>query len=190
MRTFSTQISRRNLPVTALKHQGFTLIEVLVVVVILAIAMSVVVAGFTGADQEQSFKGFVERMALRIEMARDRAVQTNNEWGIYVAPEAVSFAEFDQLSGEWLVRSQRPFRVEPTDDDFQYRVNVEAFPGQTETTDRDDEIPEIILFSSGETTPFRLSIKPEAWVTPAWILTSDGFSRTEANRANSNGSTP
>ncbi|NKB97841.1 MAG: type II secretion system protein GspH [Pseudomonadales bacterium] len=182
MRIFNTQISSPSVALMASISRGFTLIEVLVVVVILAIAMSVVVAGFTGADQEQSFKGFAERMVLRIEMARDRAVQTNNEWGVYVDADEISFAEFDHVSAQWLPRIQRPFRVESTDDNFRYRVKVEAYPGQVEPSDDDEDTPSIILFSSGETTPFELSIEPEAWTTNSWTLVSDGFSRTVASR--------
>lgn len=163
--------------------QGFTLIEVLVVVVIIAIAMSVIVAGFIGADKEQSFRGFAERMALRVEMARDRAIQTNHEWGIFIEPETLRFAEFDPVSGEWLDRVERPFKIEQTDDDFRYSVKVEAYPGQDALATSDDEdLPAVVLFSSGEITPFTLKIEPYAWQTNAWVLSSDGFSRTSTAR--------
>ena len=164
-------------------RRGFTLIEVLVVVVIITILMSVIVAGFVGADKEQSFRGFAERMALRVEMARDRAIQTNHEWGVFVEPEGIRFAEFDPVTGEWLERVERPFRIEQTDDDFRYSVKVEAYPGQDDLATNDDEdLPAIVLFSSGEITPFTLSIEPYTWQTTPWLISSDGFSRTAAQR--------
>ena len=165
------------------RQRGFTLIEVLVVVVIIAILMSVIVAGFVGADKEQSFRGFAERMALRVEMARDRAIQTNHEWGVFVEPESIRFAEFDPVTGEWLDRAERPFRIEQTDDDFRYNVKVEAYPGQDAlATSEDEDLPDIVLFSSGEVTPFTLSIEPYAWETTAWLISSDGFTRASAER--------
>ena len=168
---------------TSRSQRGFTLIEVLVVVVIIAVLMGVIVAGFVGADKEQSFRGFAERMALRVEMARDRAIQTNHEWGVFVEPESIRFAEFDPVTGEWLDRVERPFKIEQTDDDFRYTVKVESYPGQDAlATSNDDDLPSIVLFSSGEVTPFTLSIEPYAWQTNAWVLSSDGFSRTSTER--------
>ena len=122
-------------------------------------------------------------MALRVEMARDRAIQTNHEWGVFVEPESLRFAEFDPVIGEWIDRVERPFRIEQTDDDFRYEVRVEAYPGQGALATSDDEdLPSIVLFSSGEVTPFTLSIEPYAWQTTPWLLSSDGFSRTRAER--------
>ena len=166
-------------------QSGFTLIEVLVVMVIITVAMSVIVAGFTGADQEQRFRGYAERLALRIEMARDRAIQTNHEWGLYVRPDALVFAEYDHVNQEWLERTERPFKVETTDDAFRFKVKIEAYPGQDnlpDTSNDDNPVPSIILFSSGETTPFKLWIEPDAWPGASWILTSDGFAPTRTVR--------
>lgn len=166
-------------------QSGFTLIEVLVVMVIITVAMSVIVAGFTGADQEQGFRGYAERLALRIEMARDRAIQTNHEWGLYVRPDELVFAEFDHVNGEWLERNERPFKLEITEDAFRFRVKIEAYPGQDNlpnTSNDDNPVPAIILFSSGETTPFKLWVEPDAWQSAPWILSSDGFSRTSTER--------
>lgn len=167
-------------------QSGFTLIEVLVVMVIITVAMSVIVAGFTGADQEQRFRGYAERLALRIEMARDRAVQTNHEWGLYVRSDALVFAEYDPVNQEWLERMERPFKIETTDDAFRFKVNIEGYPGQDnlpKAANEDNPVPSIILFSSGETTPFTLWIEPDAWTGAPWVLTSDGFARTSTERS-------
>ena len=40
----------------------------------------------------------------------------------------------------------------------------------------------MILFSSGEVTPFTLYMEPQ-WDVPAWEISSDGLSRTRAERA-------
>ena len=174
---------------TGIVRNGFTLIEVLVVIVIISVVMSAIVSGFTGADREQSYHGFVQRMAMRIEMARDRAVQTNHEWGLYVEAEAVRFAEFDPITGEWLERVERPFKVEASDDQFRYQADVERYAGHFTDdqpsfglSNKKGPIPTIILFSSGEITPFELTITPQTWDSLPWILASDGFSRTKMSR--------
>ena len=90
------------------RGSGFTLIEILVVVLVVAILMGVVVGSFTGVDKEQELQGFAERLALRIELARDKALQSNKEWGVYIDEDGIRFAEFDEVNEEWLDRAERP----------------------------------------------------------------------------------
>ena len=178
MRTFATKICSRP------RAWGFTLIEVLVVVLVVSILMGVVVASFTGVDREQALRGHVERLALRIEMARDKALQANREWGMYIEEEGIRFAEFDEVNGEWVARAERPFAIESADFDLSYDVDVEEYAvaaGQDEG--EDDDLPDIVLFSSGETTPFTIAITAEDWETAPWELSSDGFVRTEIGRS-------
>ena len=168
------------------KTAGFTLIEILVVVLVVSILMGVVVGSFTGVDQEQSFRGYAERLALRIEMARDKALQANREWGVYLDRDGVRFAEFDEINGEWVARADKPFNGERYDTSVEFQVKVEALDGTLPTgEDEDNPIPDIVLFSSGEVTPFEIIISPLEWQTRAWLLRSDGFTRTTLERIDS-----
>jgi general secretion pathway protein H len=169
-----------------LRLTGFTLIEILVVVLVISILMGVVVNSFTGADREQTLRGYAERLALRIEMARDKALQANREWGVYIDRESVRFAEFDEINGEWLERTQRPFAPEKYDSQVRIEVEIEDYPDLSafanEGSNDDEELPTIVLFSSGETTPFEISIEPLDWDTEPWHLVSDGFTRVAVSR--------
>ncbi|MEQ9450011.1 MAG: type II secretion system minor pseudopilin GspH [Pseudomonadales bacterium] len=164
--------------------RGFTLIEVLVVVILVAVIMATIVGGFTGADREQELKGLVNRIAMRIEMARDRAVQSNREWGVFVSEEALSFAIYDEVNDEWVTRSERAFQSDATGLELEYRLEVEELAGvvQPEDNNEDEEIPQLWLFSSGEVMPFTLQITPRAVDVEPWYITSDGFSRATAQR--------
>jgi len=171
------------------RMRGFTLIEILVVVIIVAILMGVVVNAFGGAEREQSLRGFVERTALRIEAARDRATQSNREWGLYLDEEGVAFAQFDELSNEWIEQASKPFARESFEHELRYSVKVEEFALPILTADDElggsaDEkkLPNVVLFSSGETTPFEIVVEAVDWETDEWYLSSDGFSRTQASR--------
>lgn len=189
-------------------RRGFTLIEVLIVVVLVSILMSVVVGTFSGTNREQVLLGFVERLNMRIEMARDRAVQSNREWGIYVGRDELRFAEFDPVNGEWLEQSVRPFTRDADAEGLEFKAEVEAYAASSTNgrgvlgsdiddglggglgnarggglaTDDEEDIPQIILFSSGEVTPFELEVTTSDWEALPWLLSSDGFSRTERNR--------
>jgi len=150
---------------------------------VVSILMSVVVSSFTGVDAEQELRGYAERLALRIELARDKAVQTNREWGVYVDEEGVRFAEYDEINIEWVPRAERPFTQEGYSADLTFEAIVEDAVKLTSDNDNDDDQPPtIVLFSSGETTPFELSIEHKDWQSQPWLLASDGFTRTELTR--------
>jgi general secretion pathway protein H len=87
-----TSVSRISSP--QLRQQaGFTLLELLVVVSLVSILTGVVVLGFTGADTQQEVKGFAQRFAFRVELARQRSLNRNREWGIYIGEQDYRFAE-------------------------------------------------------------------------------------------------
>ena len=163
---------------------GFTLIEILVVVLVVSILMGVVVGSFGGVDREQNLRGYCERLALRIELARDKALQANREWGVYIDEDGVRFAEFDEVNAEWVERAERPFNMDAYDAEVRFEIEVEELPGiLAALADEDDEdLPVIVLFSSGETTPFEIQIEPNDWETTPWIVQSDGFIRTTVAR--------
>ena len=163
--------------------RGFTLIEVLVVVVVIGIIMATVMSSFTGADREQEMKGIAERLSLKMEMARDRAIQSNREWGLKVDEDQLSFLSFETVNEEWLPRSERTFREEGQNLDMRYRLEVEDYAGQAASSgDEEELLPDVYFFSSGEVSPFTLELESEAVQVRIWSLSSDGFSRIVAER--------
>jgi type II secretion system protein H len=158
--------------------RGFTLIETLVVVTIIAILAGTIVLGFVGRDREQKLQTEAERLALLIEMARTQAVQRNEEWGLEVGPTDYRFLVFDPDRVRWVEQSDHPFQPRQVDD-MTFSVHVDQLP--LPAANAADNAPSIVLFSSGEQTPFEIDIKP-AWESKPWRVSSDGLSRTSAAR--------
>ena len=158
--------------------EGFTLVEVLVVVSLVSILTGVVVLGFTGADTQQEVKGFAQRFAFRVELARQQALNRNREWGIYVAEQDYHFAEFSPDLGEWEEQSQRPFDTIEVPDFVRLRIETE---GVGELPFENEHLPQILVFSSGEVTPFTLYLEMPGDLE-AWVVNSDGLSRARARR--------
>ena len=155
------------------RQRGFTLLELLVVIVIVGLLMGTVVLGFTGADAEQQMRGTAERIATRIELARQYALQRNKEWGIYVDESDYRFTEFDPVEGLWVEQAHRPFLPDAGFDRLTFRVVVEGLDLE-QFGAGEDELPDIIVFSSGEITPFEWFVEPQ-WESLAWIVSSDGL---------------
>lgn len=58
---------------------GFTLIELMLTIVVLAILLAIAVPSFTSQFQKQRLKGAAERLVSEIQFARNEAVGSNNE---------------------------------------------------------------------------------------------------------------
>lgn len=170
---------RRNDPSLPKAQRAFTLLELLIVLTILGIITASVMLSFTGADQEQALKGAAERLALRIELARQRSLTRNREWGIYVEADTYRFAEFDPDQARWVDQTARPFDRADLPERVRLMVELEEYdelPFEDES-----ELPQIIIFSSGEITPFRILLEPE-WRTAPWVVGSDGLAQVTATR--------
>lgn len=162
-----------------MRSQGFTLIEILVVIAILAVLMGTVIVGFTGADEERRLRAVAEGIQARLELARQNALQRNREWGVHVQDNAYHFTEFNPQAGVWATQGQRPFAAGGAPR-IEFEVEVEGFDiGQFGAPE--EELPDIVLFSSGEVTPFTWTLKPD-WDTTPWVLSSDGLAAVTAER--------
>jgi general secretion pathway protein H len=90
--------------------RGFTLVEMLVVVVIVAVLASTVVLGFVGADREQNLRTEAERLTALIELARSESLQRNEEWGVRVATDGYASKVFSPDLLQWEDVEERPFQ--------------------------------------------------------------------------------
>ena len=164
---------------------GFTLLELLVVMVVFLVLTGTVVLGFTGADEQQELRGMAERIGGRIELARQYSLQRNREWGVFVESDSYRFAELDTGQGQWVEQAYRPFVADGLTPRIAFRVEIEGFDREQFGVS-DEELPNIILFSSGEVTPFRWYVEP-AWDAQPWIVSSDGLSESRIARDDGGG---
>lgn len=168
---------------TRQRGRGFTLLELLVVIAIFAVLAGTVMVSFTGADEERRLRALAEGIQTRLEIARQNALQRNREWGVHVQDNGYRFSEFDPQLGTWTTQTQRPFQAAKEAPRIEFDVEVEGFDlGQFSTPeDEEEDLPDIVLFSSGEVTPFTWVLQPD-WDTIPWVLHSDGLAAVTAER--------
>jgi len=152
---------------------GFTLIEVLVVVVIIGIisAITVLAVGNLGDDRELQTEA--RRMTSLIEMASDEATLQGRDFGLELLQGGYRFVEYDPVTGQWsevvgddLMRPRT--LAEETEfelflEDRRVLLDIDAADTAREDDDNgrdlsDDYLPHVLILSSGDITPFDLVI--------------------------------
>lgn len=145
-------------------EQGFTLIEVLLVVVIVGILMGVTVISLNIQDPSRRLLLESERLSSNIRFARMLAENDQREIGLELMPEAYRFLAFDNAQRLWLPLENEPalkpvaipniairWLERPEDADNPLVSDDNAERTQLE--------PDLILLSSGEATPGQLQLR-------------------------------
>ncbi|MEX0977084.1 MAG: type II secretion system minor pseudopilin GspH [Woeseia sp.] len=150
---------------------GFTLIEVLVVVIIVGIVSAVVILSFGVLGDDRAMQQQARRLASLVDLASDEALMQGRDYGLEFTRQGYRFLEHDPFSGQWQeIIGDDVLRPRQLDDDLELDLVLEdrniALGEQFSAaeTDEDDErsaddfAPHVLIMSSGETTPFSLLI--------------------------------
>lgn len=170
------------------RARGFTLLEVLVVLVIVAAMAGLLVFSFNDSPQRQ-LRREAEDFAALLNAAADEAVMRGIEIGVVIHPEGYRFVVFDAQTKQWqeaaasgLAAHKFPeryaieFALDGSDVDPQLLDRIRLLAQRSQ----DEQLrPSILVLSSGEVTPFRLTlaVQSEASDRPAAeiALRSDGL---------------
>jgi general secretion pathway protein H len=156
------------------RGSGFTLIEVLVVVMIIGIISAIVVFGIGSLGDDRELQNEARRMTSLIELASDEAMFQGRDFGVEIMQSAYRFVEYDPLTGRWsevigddLMR-QRQLRQDTQFDlfleDKRVLLDIEAVQPDSDAEDDDvdglgeDYLPHVLVLSSGDISPFVLDI--------------------------------
>ena len=152
---------------------GFTLIELLVVIVVIGIIVSIglLSLGVLGDDRQLRREAF--RIGSLLEVAQDEAVMQGREFGLEVMLTSYRFVEFDPFQRLWAeVQTDDVFRARQLPDGIEFDLLLEdksilleidaedlSDPDAKDNSNSRDEFsPHILIFSSGDSTPFQLRI--------------------------------
>src|SRR5512138_1820940 len=159
---------------------GFTLIEVLVVVVIMGVIVSAVMLSMNLLGRDRESEDESRRVWALLRQAREEAELQGIDIGIYIAASSYEFLRFDPRRNIWLpIENDVLYEPRELSEGLRFRVWLESreivlqpqLPERTfaekdeeqeqdEARDKlDDRPPQIIVMSSGEIVPFELQIE-------------------------------
>lgn len=151
--------------------RGFTLIELLVVLVLLGCLLSLAVLGSGVAGPARELRSEAERLGRLIGLLQDEAVLDNREYGLSFGREGYRVLRYEPQHAEWQALDRQSRRL-PQWIELVFEVEGEALrlPGKAEA-----EVPQLLILSSGEITPFRLRLAERRRDGLHLQLSSDGF---------------
>ena len=172
---------------------GFTLLEILLVLVIIGIVASTAIVGFSGFGQTGRVQAEAERLALAIELARQKALRRNEIWGLFVTDTSYSFRRRESAQSSWIAVEDRAFAPWATESGVRFEVRSLARrksrtgaarsrrPNRAEPSEEQEDAenaPELAIYPGGEITPLRIVVARDD--APAWVAQSDGIERVRA----------
>ena len=158
---------------------GFTLIEILVVVVVVGLLASIAVLNMGSGAQLRDLKNDAQALYLNLQAASDQAVLDNEEIGLVIGHGGYSMAVYDEDKGIWQPGSGRLFDHHSLPDWVALSLIQQQAKGGEQRhlpSAQNNKIhPNLVLFSSGETTPFEIHVqKKKDDTSPVYIIKSDG----------------
>tara|TARA_B110000967_G_C18738670_1_gene486537 strand:- start:436 stop:981 length:546 start_codon:yes stop_codon:yes gene_type:complete len=144
--------------------KGFTLIEILVVVLIVSIMSGIAVTQLPGFVQRGDFDLESRRLKTLLDMAREEALVQATEYGFKPVKEGYAFYQFDEVAQDWEETLESPFHRRKLPEDFHLDLEIS---GEKLTLSEEKDPPPLLLLSSGEVSPFTLRIYQENTSTNA-----------------------
>lgn len=156
---------------------GFTLIEILVVLVIIGILLSVALLSFGILSDDDDMTREARRLSSLIQLVSDEATTQGRDFGLEFMTAGYRFVEYDPLLDQWFEVIGDDYLVQRNlDEGVEFELFLEErkvlLHTEAQETERDqdedednyglnrdltdDYLPHVLIMSSGDVTPFEL----------------------------------
>ena len=174
------------------RDNGFTLLELLVVIVIIGVMVSMVTLSFgvLGGDREAEEE--TQRFWAVLRQAREEAELQALDLAVFVGTSDYEFLRFDTRRNEWQpVVDDKLYAQRTLPEGLRFRLWMEGreivlkpgLPDRSKKEESQKWPPQLTVLSSGDVVPFELQIERDG--APAlWRMTSlaDGDLRVEQRK--------
>ena len=158
------------------RASGFSLIELLVVIVILAITAAMVVLGTATLKAGDPAETESRRLAALLQFVAEEALVQGRDYGVEFFADGYRFLSWDPDSRLWsVVEDEAALRRRTLPPDVELVLAVDGREVVVEPEGRrardaaETLAPQVAVFSSGELTPFELFVV-RGFAADAWVL--------------------
>ena len=153
------------------RQQGFTLIEVLLVVLLIGIVSGIVLLAASPNDSSRLVASESERLAEVLNLVAEEAVNNNEQMGMLLDDNGYRFVSFDDKTQQWLPASNSlfaPYELPPVmsihllkDDASKTLVLTDKNNQDKGMVDKQVLTPQVLFLSSGETSAVVLELSAQ-----------------------------
>lgn len=151
--------------------RGFTLVELLVVIAVLAIALAAVsLAGGGSARQAQAQ---ISQLAVLLPLLGEATGRQQRWHALRIDATGYQVMQLRGQPARWqAVPGQEPVALPPS---WYWQLDTAAVLAAGVVAADGGPAPQLVLASGGQTTPFRLALRQREGGQGGWVLHSDGF---------------
>lgn len=139
---------------------GFTLLELLVVLLLIGIVLSFATLSFGDGGRERRLGTEAKRLAALIDLAGQEAVLQSRELGILFDEQGYRFEVWDG-KGWTALSGDRVLRPRALPEEIELTLLLEGLPVALGHAKDKPAEPQVMLLSSGERTPFEVILETE-----------------------------
>ena len=172
-----------------MRSKGFTLVEILVVVVIMAVVISLAVLSVSATGRDSQLDEESRRIEGLVGLLHERALLEGRDFGLRIEPTAYEFVVYDPRRDRWeILNQEQEYRHRDLPKGISFQLQLDAQMVVIKPIDRSLPSdsrpgPQVAIAASGEGTPFRLTLLRDATQAKASV---DGDALGKITRASSN----
>ncbi len=173
-----------------MRSKGFTLVEILVVLVIMAVVISLAVLSINATGRDSQLDEESRRIEGLVGLLHERALLEGRDFGLRIEPSAYEFVVYDTRRDRWVMLNQeQEYRHRELPKGIRFLLQLDSQTVVIKPIDRSfssDEPPpppQVAIAASGDGTPFRLTLLRDATQATASV---DGDALGKITRESSN----
>lgn len=146
------------------RQRGFTLIEILVVIVVIGTVVGVIAVRFDFNTSDDTLREHTRRLDVLLHLAWEQAQIEGRSVGLQIERDSFSFYTYDPLQRQWFAMEEDEFfrrRELPEGVTFDLRMEDKDIELPTAEEVEGEVAPQVLLLSSGEATPFSLFVESD-----------------------------
>jgi general secretion pathway protein H len=145
--------------------RGFTLVEMLVVVVIIGVMVVGAVLALGVAGRDRTLENETRRFDALLGYARDQAELQTREYGLHFTRTGYLFIAFDARRGQWFEVTDDVLRPRQLPPGVEFELELEGRRIVLDAGTKAEALtPHVGVASTGEFTSFRLTFKRDGGV--------------------------
>jgi general secretion pathway protein H len=172
---------------------GFTLLEVMLVMLLIGLLATAVVLNFSGESRAEKLDKQSLRFQQLFQFVAETALLKQQEWGLYTTGDRYGFLYYNNTEQKWLPAEEpESLGAHLLPEDISLQLDLDGFAGVEDNLlrelewqiEQDDSpadeqttpiLPQVFILSSGEISPFKLIFIEKSDLSPLYAAVSTDF---------------